>query len=190
MPLGMEVGLSAGDFVLNGDPSSPQKKRAQPHPRNFSPMSIVAKRLDGSRFKMPLNTEVKLGPCDVVLMPPPPHLKGAQPTIFCPCLCGQTAEWMKMPLGAEVDLGPGHIVLDGDPVPPHPRKRGTAASIFRSMSIVPWSPISTPQSLAHAHYLMPCSNAAKMRKPLKLAGVPQTTGPISAASGPKFTILC
>jgi len=33
------------------------------------------------------------------------------------------------------------------------------------------------------------SNAAKTRNPLKLAGVPQTTGPISAASGPKFTIL-
>jgi len=28
-----------------------------------------------------------------------------------------------------------------------------------------------------------------MRNPLKFAGVPQTTGPISAASGPKFTIL-
>ena len=36
---------------------------------------------------------------------------------------------------------------------------------------------------------VPCSNAAKMRNPLKFAGVPQTTGPISAASGPKFTIL-
>jgi len=36
---------------------------------------------------------------------------------------------------------------------------------------------------------LPCSNAAKTRKPLKLAGVPQTTGPISAASRPKFTIL-
>ena len=34
-----------------------------------------------------------------------------------------------------------------------------------------------------------CSNEAKTRKPLKLAGVPQTTGRISAASGPKFTIL-
>jgi len=33
------------------------------------------------------------------------------------------------------------------------------------------------------------SNAAKTRKPLKLAGVPHTTGPISAASGPKFNIL-
>ena len=35
---------------------------------------------------------------------------------------------------------------------------------------------------------VPCSNAAKSRNPLKFAGVPQTTGPISAASGP-FTIL-
>jgi len=26
---------------------------------------------------------------------------------------------------------------------------------------------STPQSLADAHYYMPCSNAAKTRKPLK-----------------------
>ena len=49
---------------------------------------------------------------------------------------------------------------------------------------------STLQSLADAHYLMPCSNAAKTRKPLKFAGVPQTTGSISAASRPQFTILC
>jgi len=48
---------------------------------------------------------------------------------------------------------------------------------------------STPQSLADTHYQMPCSNAAKARNPLKFAGVPQTTGPISAANGPKFTIL-
>ena len=34
-----------------------------------------------------------------------------------------------------------------------------------------------------------CSNETKMRKPLKFAGVPQTTKPISAVSGPKFTIL-
>jgi len=93
MPLGMEVGLSPGDFVLDGDPviypkrggappifgprllwpsgcmdqdatwyggrprptrhcvlctpSYPQKKRAQPPPPNFWPMSIVAKWLDG-----------------------------------------------------------------------------------------------------------------------------------------------
>ena len=48
---------------------------------------------------------------------------------------------------------------------------------------------STPQSLADAHYLMPCSNAAKTQNPLKFVGVPQTTGQITAASEPKFTIL-
>ena len=48
---------------------------------------------------------------------------------------------------------------------------------------------STAQSLADAHTRMLWSNAAKTQKPLKLAGVPQTTGPISTASGPKFTIL-
>ena len=48
---------------------------------------------------------------------------------------------------------------------------------------------STPQSLADAHYQMPCSNAAKTRNPLKFVGVPQTTGSISVASGPKFTVL-
>jgi len=36
---------------------------------------------------------------------------------------------------------------------------------------------------------VPCSNAAKTRNPLKLAGLPQTNEMISAASGPKFTIL-
>jgi len=34
-----------------------------------------------------------------------------------------------------------------------------------------------------------CSNEAKTRKPLKLAGVPQINETISAASMPKFTIL-
>jgi len=34
-----------------------------------------------------------------------------------------------------------------------------------------------------------CSNAAKTRNQLKFAGVPQTNETISAASGPKFTIL-
>ena len=48
---------------------------------------------------------------------------------------------------------------------------------------------SMPQSLADAHYYMPCSNAAKTRKPLKVAMVPQTPETISAANGPKFTIL-
>ena len=49
---------------------------------------------------------------------------------------------------------------------------------------------SMPQSLADAHYYMPCSNAAKTRKQLKFGGVPQTNEMISAVSVPKFIILC
>ena len=48
---------------------------------------------------------------------------------------------------------------------------------------------SKPQSLADSHYYMTCSNAAKTPNPLKFVGVPQTPVPISAVSGPKFTIL-
>jgi len=44
---------------------------------------------------------------------------------------------------------------------------------------------SMRQSLADAQYW----SAAKTRNPLKFAGVPQTNETISAASGPKFTIL-
>ena len=37
-----------GDFVLDGDPALLPEKEAEPP--NFRPMSIVAKRLDGSRW--------------------------------------------------------------------------------------------------------------------------------------------
>ena len=52
-----------------------------------------------------------------------------------------------------------------------------------------WRPLFNAASLADAHYEMPCSNAAKTQNPLKFVGVPQTPEPISAVSGPKFTIL-
>jgi len=45
----MEVGLSPGDFVLDGHPVPPQKGGKVP---NFQPMYIVAKRLDGSRWHL------------------------------------------------------------------------------------------------------------------------------------------
>jgi len=46
--LGTEVGLSPGDFALDGDPLP--KKGAQPSPlANFRPISIVAKQLGASR---------------------------------------------------------------------------------------------------------------------------------------------
>ena len=45
MVLGMVVGLSPGNFVLD---QSPSPKRGQSPLPNFWPISIVAKRLDGS----------------------------------------------------------------------------------------------------------------------------------------------
>jgi len=51
-----------------------------------------------------------------------------------------------------------------------------------------WRPLFNAAVWITPNTGVPCSNDAKMRNPLKFAGS-QTTGPISAASGPKFTIL-
>jgi len=50
MPLDMEIGLGAGDFVLDRDPAPLPKKGTEPPP-HFWPTSIVAKQLDGSRWQ-------------------------------------------------------------------------------------------------------------------------------------------
>jgi len=50
MPLGMEICLGPGNFVLDGDPATFLKKGAEPP--YFQPMSIVAKRLHGSRYHL------------------------------------------------------------------------------------------------------------------------------------------
>jgi len=51
MPLGTEVGFGRGHIVLDGDPAPPSQKGDSPSP-NFRPMSIVAKRLHGSRWHL------------------------------------------------------------------------------------------------------------------------------------------
>jgi len=85
-------------------PSFPQMAQ----PPNFRPMSIVAKRLDGSTQLS--STSIYGRRCKT---PQCPQDEDA--------------------IGTEVSLGPGDVVLDGDPAPP---KRGTAPTIFRPMSIV------------------------------------------------------
>ena len=52
-----------------------------------------------------------------------------------------------------------------------------------------WRPLFSAAVWLTPTTSMPCSNAAKTRNPLKFAGVPQTTGSISVARGPKFAIL-
>jgi len=63
MPLSMQVGLSPGDFVFDGDPATAEK-------RHTHPTQILAHVYCGQTvgwIKMPLGTEVNLGPGDVVL---------------------------------------------------------------------------------------------------------------------------
>jgi len=56
MILGMAVGLSQGDFVLDGDPAPFPKKGAEPP--NFRLISTVAKRLDGSEYRKCKNMRI------------------------------------------------------------------------------------------------------------------------------------
>jgi len=52
MPLGTEVGLGTGDFALDRDLAPPTQKGGTARSPNFWPMSVVAKRLDGSRWHL------------------------------------------------------------------------------------------------------------------------------------------
>jgi len=52
-----------------------------------------------------------------------------------------------------------------------------------------WRPLLNAAVWLTPTTTVPCSNAAKTRNLFKLPGVPQTNETISAASGPKFTIL-
>jgi len=98
MPLGMAVGLSPGDFVLDGDPAPPPLKRHSPH---FRPMSVVAKRLGGLinatwYGDRPRSRQL----CSMGTQLPPErghtHLHGILAHV-----CGHRAGWIKMPLGME-----------------------------------------------------------------------------------------
>jgi len=52
-----------------------------------------------------------------------------------------------------------------------------------------WRPLFNAAVWLTPNTGVPCSKAAKTRNPLKFVGVPQTTGSIAAASGPKFNIV-
>jgi len=62
MPLGMEVGLGPGDFVLDGDLAPLPKKGRSPQ---FSAHVYCGQT--AAWIKMPLGTEVGIGPDDIVL---------------------------------------------------------------------------------------------------------------------------
>jgi len=111
----MEVGLVLGDFVFDGDRALPRKKGTAP--TKFL-ANVYCGRTAGW-IKMPLGTEVNLGPGDVVLdgVAAPPK-RCTVPQFSVHVYYGETAGWIKTSLGTEVDLGPGFIELDGDQAPP------------------------------------------------------------------------
>ena len=80
MPLGMEVGLGPGDFVLDGYPAPPHK---------FRPMLWPNGWMDGY---MPLATKVGLGLGRIALHGDPalPSQKGHSARFSANVYCGQT----------------------------------------------------------------------------------------------------
>ena len=89
--LGMEVGLSPGDFVLDGNPFPFPQKGAEPPPQ------LSAHFYCGQTapcIKIPLGMELGLGPGDFVLdgNPALPSSKGAQPPNFRPI--SVAAKWL------------------------------------------------------------------------------------------------
>ena len=81
MPLGTEVGLSPGNFVVDGDPAPLPKKGRSPSPQ-FSAHVYCGQT--AAWINMPLGTEVGFGPGDVVLdgVAAPPR----RSTVFASCL--------------------------------------------------------------------------------------------------------
>jgi len=123
MPLGIDVGLSSGDFLLDGDPAPPPSKGAE--------FPIFGPRLlwqNGCMDQDALGAEAGLGLRDILLDsgPASPPLKGHSPQFSANVRCGQTTRWTEMPLGMQVGLGPCDFVFDGDPATP--RKKGTPKS--------------------------------------------------------------
>jgi len=119
MPLGMDVGLSPGDFALDGDPA--------PHPqKGTEPPSFGQCLLWPNGWMDQDGTWHGGGPrskphCARCGPSSSPQKGGRGPQFSAHVCCGQTAGWIKMPLGMEIDVRPGDFVLDGDPALTSPK---------------------------------------------------------------------
>ena len=111
MPLGMEVGLGPGDFVLDGDPP--------PHPQKGAGAAQFSDHVHCGEtagwIRMALGMEMGFGVFHIVLDgdPAPLHKKGHSPQFSAHVYCGQTAGWIKMPLGGTVRLCMGGLTVLG-----------------------------------------------------------------------------
>jgi len=121
--------LGPGQHCVRCGPSSSSPKRGQgPRPANSWPMSIVAKRLYGSRCHWhggrprPRPHCARWGPSF-----PSPKRGHSLPQISAHVCCGQTAGWIKICHLVKVDLDRGHIVTWG---PSSPLPKGHSPTIF------------------------------------------------------------
>ena len=117
MPLGMELGLSPGDFVLDGDPAHLPKRGRSLSPK-FSAHFYCGQT--AGWMKMALGMEVGLNPGDFMLDgdPAPPQRGGGAPFpifgkfLLWPNVCmHHDATWY----GGRPQ--PRDFVFDGDPAP-------------------------------------------------------------------------
>jgi len=92
MPLGIQVGLSPGDFVLDEDPAPFPQRGGAP---NFRPTSFVA--TTAAWIKMPRGTEVGLCLLDILLdgEPAPPPLKVHSTQFSSNVRCGQRLDGLR-----------------------------------------------------------------------------------------------
>jgi len=67
MPLGMEIGLSPGDFVLHGDPALSSPKKGTEPPPQFLAHFYCGQTAACIKMPLPLGMEVGLSPGDFVL---------------------------------------------------------------------------------------------------------------------------
>ena len=92
-------------------PSCPPALKRKGHSPQFS--AHVRFGQMAGWIKMPLGTEVGLGPSNFVLdVDPASYPKKGTASTQCSAhiYCGQSAGWIKMPLGTEVGLSPGDVV--------------------------------------------------------------------------------
>jgi len=125
MPLGVEVGLGPGNFVLDEDPAPPPQKGGR-DPQIFGPCLLrpngwmdKAGTWHGGR-PQPRRLCVRWGPSSL----PPKGGAASRPPVnnFRPIsIVAKRLHAIKMPLGIELGLSPGDFVLDGDPAPPSPK---------------------------------------------------------------------
>jgi len=126
MPLGMGLGLSPLDFVLNGYTAPPQRGGGAPSPI----FSHVYCGQTAGWIKMALGMEVGLGPCHIVLDgEPAPLPKRGQTPNFRPCIFIVAKSWMHQD-GTWYGCRPQPRRLSVRWGPSFPAPKGAQPSIF------------------------------------------------------------